>query len=572
MIRCLHVRNLAIVKEATLDLGPGLNLLTGETGAGKSILVDALLLGLGGRAETDQVRTGEERASVAIEFEVASPEARAFLEEHGYPLEQGHVVVQREVAAEGRGRAFIGGVPAPIADLRAFGALVVAIHGQHQHQTLLEPAAHLPLLDREGGAADLLPEMAEAARALREAEARLVSLRDGAQRLAQRVDLLTWQVQEIDAAALQPGERAALRAERERLRHAEQILRHGREAFDALYEGEGAALARLAEGIRAAREVARYEPGLDADLERAEAARSEIEEVAFRLRDLTARLQPDPQRLQAADDRLQQIETLLRKYAPGGDEAAIAAYRDGAAEELRTLTDGGATVAGLEEQVERLRTRALEAAGALSRRRRAAAAALERQVEKELAGLAMTGTRFAVDRRLRPGPGSGLWVEGEEVAVDAAGYDVVEFLLSANRGEALRPLHAVASGGELSRIMLALEVVRLGRSAPRSLVFDEVDAGVGGAVAEVLGRKLRALAATHQVLCVTHLAPIASQADRHARVTKRAARGRTEAVVEPLDARGRVQEVARMLAGESVTASALKHAAEMLSKGAPRQG
>jgi DNA repair protein RecN (Recombination protein N) len=569
MIRCLHVRNLAIVREATLDLGPGLNLLTGETGAGKSILVDALLLGLGGRAESDLVRTGEERGSVAIEFEVTSPAARAFLDEHGYPLEQGHVVVQREISAAGRGRAFIGGVPAPIGDLKSFGALVVSVHGQHQHQTLLDPASHLPLLDREGDASALLPAMAEAARALGEATARLASLRDGAQRLAQRVDLLRWQIQEIDAAALQPGERESLRAERERLRHAEQILRSGREAFEALYEGEGAALARLAEGIRAAREVARFEAGLDADLDRAEAAKSEIEEVAFRLRDLTTRLQPDPQRLQAADDRIRQIDGLLKKYAPGEDEAGIGAFREAAAEELRTLTDGGATVAELEEKVERLRGTALLTAQDLSRRRKIAAAALERRVEEELRSLAMDGTRFAVDLRPRPGPGSGVWVEGEEVAVDAAGYDVVEFLLSANRGEALRPLHMVASGGELSRIMLALEVVRLAHESPRTLVFDEVDAGVGGAVAEVLGRKLRALAATHQVLCVTHLAPIASQADRHARVAKRTARGRTEAWVEPLDARGRVQEVARMLAGESITPSALKHAADML-KGAAR--
>jgi DNA repair protein RecN (Recombination protein N) len=568
MIRCLHVRNLAIVKEATLDLGPGLNLLTGETGAGKSILVDALLLGLGGRAEADLIRTGEERGSVAIEFEVNAPAARAFLEEHGYPLEQGHVVVQREIAAGGRGRAFIGGVPAPVGDLRTFGALVVSIHGQHQHQTLLDPSTHLGVLDREGDASDLLPAMADAARGLGDAAARLASLRDGAQRLAQRIDLLNWQIQEIDGAKLEPGERETLRAERERLRHAEQILRHGREAFDALYEGEGAALARLAEGIRAAREVARYEAGLDADLDRAEAARSEIEEVAFRLRDLAARLQPDPQRLQAADDRIRLIDGLLRKYAPGGDETAIGAFRDAAAAELRTLTDGGATVSELEEKVERLRGTALETAQRLSKRRKAAAAALERRVGQELASLAMEGTRFAVDLRLRPGPGSGLWVEGEEVAVDDAGYDVVEFLLSANRGEALRPLHSVASGGELSRIMLALEVVRLQHQTPRTLVFDEVDAGVGGAVAEVLGRKLRALAANHQVLCVTHLAPIASQADRHARVAKRAVRGRTEAFVEPLDARGRVQEVARMLAGESITPSALKHAADMLKSAA----
>ena len=570
MIRCLHVRNLAIVKEATLDLGPGLNLLTGETGAGKSILVDALMIGLGARGDADFVRGGEERGSVAIEFDLAdNAPALAFLTERGYtPEPDGALVVRREIAASGRGRAFIGGAPAPVSDLRALGALTVAVHGQHQHQVLLDPARHRECLDRHAGLDAALEEMAAAFAELDAARSRLASLRDGSQRLAQRIDLLTWQVQEIDAAAVQPGERTSLRAERERLRHAETILRHGRLAVDAIYEGDGAALARLAEGIRAAREVARFEPGLDADLDRVEAGRSEIEEVAFRLRDLTSRLQPDPVRLQAVDDRVQQIEGLLKKYAPGGDEGGLQAYRDAAAAELRTLTDGSETVSALHARVASLSERAASLALDLSRRRRAAAQVLERRLEAELGDLAMSGTRFAVDSRLRPSPGSGVWIEGEEVAVDAAGCDVVEFLLSANRGEALRPLAAVASGGELSRLMLGLEVVLLSPSPRRTLVFDEVDAGVGGAVAEVLGRKLKSLAASHQVLCVTHLAPIASQADRHARVTKRVAGARTEVAVEPLDAPQRVREIARMLAGETLTASSLKHAEEMLARGA----
>jgi DNA repair protein RecN (Recombination protein N) len=354
------------------------------------------------------------------------------------------------------------------------------------------------------------------------------------------------------------------------LRNAESLLNHGRGALDALYDGEGSALARLAEGVRAAREVARYDSGLAEDMARVEAARAEVEEMAYRLRDFVERLSPDPERLQAVDDRLQLLEALQRKYAPGGDEASILAYRDASAEELRQITGGGESVADLERRVQALREAALEVALELSRRRRAAAAGLEGAIEAGLGEMAMPGTRFAIDFRHRASPGSGQWVEGEEVAVDGAGCDVVEFLLSANRGEALRPLAAVASGGELSRIMLALEVVLLGSAASRTLVFDEVDAGIGGAVAEVVGRKLKALARTHQVLCVTHLAPIATLADRHVRVAKKIVRGRTEVVIEPLDGAGRVREVARMLAGETVTPTALKHAADMLERAGGR--
>jgi DNA repair protein RecN (Recombination protein N) len=570
MIRCLHVRNLAIIKEATLELGPGLNLLTGETGAGKSILVDALMLGLGARAETELVRTGTEKCSVEIEFDLSGHSAAlAFLEEKGYATEGGAVVVHREVAA-GRSRGFVGGVLAPAADLRALAALCVAVHGQHQHQALLDPARHRELLDRRAALGDGLAAMARAAADLSEATARLHSMRDGAQRIAQRIDSLRWQAQEIDAAQVRPQERAALRSERELLRHAEAVLGHCRGAIDALYDGEGAAVARLAEGLRAAREVVRFEAGLAEDLARGEAAGAEIEELALRLRDFAARLNPDPQRLEAVDERLHLVEALLRKCVPGGDETALAEYRDAIGEELRQLTDGGESVADLEEKVGRLRESAAACATDLSRARHAAAARLEKEIAAELALLAMPGTRFSVDLRMRPSPGSGVWIDGEEVAVDAAGCDVVEFALSANRGEVLRPLAAVASGGELSRVMLALEVALLGSASSRALVFDEVDAGIGGAVAEVVGRKLKSLAAGHQVICVTHLAPIASQADRHVRVAKRVVRGRTEVELEVLDGNGRVRELARMMAGETITPSALKHAAEMLTRGASR--
>ena len=567
MIRSLNVQNIAIIKDARLDLGAGLNVLTGETGAGKSILVDALMLGLGARAEAGLVRTGSERAAVQIEFDVAgNPAALAWLAERGYAAEDGAVVVHREIVPPARSRAFIGGTLAPAGDLRAFASMALAIHGQHQHQVLLDPARHLDLLDRKAGNGDRLGAMRAAAAALADAGARLASMRDGAQRLEQRVDMLRWQMQEIDQAAPQAGERAALKAERDLLRNAETVLRQGQGALDALYDGDGSALARLAEGLRAAREVARFEPALGEDLQAVEAARATIEELAYRLRAFLERFNADPQRLQTVDDRLQRLDALLRKYAPGGDEEALLLHRARAQAELQQLTGGGESVADLERQVETLRVEAAALATDLSRRRRAAAAPFERAIESGLSEIAMPGTRFAVDFRLRPAPGSGLWIEGEEVAVDGAGCDVVEFLLAAHRGEAMRPLASVASGGELSRLMLALEVVLLGHASPRTLVFDEVDAGIGGAVAEAVGRRLKALAREHQVICVTHLAPIATRADRHVRVAKRVARGRTEVDLETLDADGRVREVARMLAGETVTPSALRHAAEMLER------
>jgi DNA repair protein RecN (Recombination protein N) len=571
MIRCLHISNLAIIREATLDLGPGLNVLTGETGAGKSIVVDALALVLGGRSEAEMIRAGEPRASVEALFDVGGrPAAAAFLAERGYALEGDGVLARREIAPLGKGRAFLGGTLAPVQDLKALGALLVDLHGQHQHQSLLDPARHRALLDRQGDFGGDPQAMARAAADLRAAEARLASMRDGAQRIAQRIDMLRFQVEEIDRAAVKPGERAALRAEKELQRNAGTILRHCRLAYEALYDSESAALSRLSESLREVRELLRFDPALEAEWSRAEAARSELLELSVLLRDYPARMSFEPHRLEAIEERLVLLEGLLRKYAPGGDEDGILAHREAAARELSELGGGGETVADLEARVESLRQEALRIAARLSRQRHETAAALERRLERELGDLAMGRTRFAVDFRSEPAAGSGIWVEGEEVAVDAAGYDVVEFYLSANQGEALRPLASVASGGELSRIMLALEVVLRLQSESRSLVFDEVDAGIGGAVAEAVGRKLKALAATHQVICVTHLPQIASQADRHVVVSKRAARGRTEVDLEVLDEAGQVRELARMLAGERVTSTALRHAAELLQRGAGR--
>jgi len=568
MLRCLHITNLAIVRELTLDLGPGLNLLTGETGAGKSILVDALSLVLGGRSGTEMIRSGADRASVEAEFDVASNRAaRQCLDERGYRVEDGSIVVRREILAQGKGRAFVGGSLAAVADLRALGSILVDLHGQHQQQVLLTPASHRDLLDRHAGLDAELDEMAAAARRLQEAIARQSALREGADRREARIDLLRSRADEIERAAVQPGERSRLRAERDLLRNAETILRHARQSYDTLYEGEGAAVSRLAEAIRDLRELARFDASLRDDLARAESARADLQDISTMLRDYPERLQFEPQRLQAIDDRIQMLEALVRRHAPGGDEDDLLRLGVEAKAELDALTGGADSRDEIDRLVQALGDAALSRASSLSRGRSGAARVLEREIEKELAGLAMAKSRFAIDLRPRVQSGSGLRVGDEEVAVDGTGYDVVEFLLSANPGEPPGPLSEVASGGELSRVMLAFEVVLRRQAEPRSLVFDEVDAGIGGAVAEAVGRRLKSLSRHHQVICVTHLPQIASYADRHVRVGKRQARGRTEVEVDVLDDQGKVEELARMLAGETVTPAALRHAAEMRARG-----
>ncbi|HXU11410.1 MAG TPA: DNA repair protein RecN [Candidatus Binatia bacterium] len=568
MLRCLHITNLAIVRELTLDLGPGLNLLTGETGAGKSILVDALSLVLGGRSGTEMIRSGADRASVEAEFDVASNRAaRQCLDERGYRVEDGSIVVRREILAQGKGRAFVGGSLAAVADLRALGSILVDLHGQHQQQILLTPASHRDLLDRHAGLDPELDEMAAAARRLQEAVARQSALREGADRREARIDLLRSRADEIGRAAVQPGERSRLRAERDLLRNAETILRHARQSYDSLYEGEGAAVSRLAEAIRDLRELARFDASLRDDLARAESARADLQDISAMLRDYPERLQFEPQRLQAIDDRIQMLEALVRRHAPGGDEDDLLRLGVEAKAELDALTGGADSGKEIDRLVQVLGDEALRRASSLSRARSGAARVLEREIEKELAGLAMAKSRFAIDLRRRVQAGSGLRAGDEEVAVDGTGYDVVEFLLSANPGEPPGPLSEVASGGELSRVMLAFEVVLRRQAEPRSLVFDEVDAGIGGAVAEAVGRRLKSLSRQHQVICVTHLPQIASYADRHVRVGKRQARGRTEVEVDVLDDQGKVEELARMLAGETVTPAALRHAAEMRARG-----
>jgi DNA repair protein RecN (Recombination protein N) len=563
MLRELSIRNLAVVEEAAVPFAPGLNVLTGETGAGKSIVVDAILLLTGARAQPDWIRTGADTAVVSAVFEIdpAGPVA-AVLDEAGHRVVDGELVIRRELVRSGRHRAFVNDAAATVALLERLGELLVELHGQHEHQRLLEPARQLLLLDRFAEADDRRERVGALVRRWEEARGALRRLREETREAARQEDLYRFQISEIDALQLRDGEEDELRAERGRLQHAERIAAGLQEALGLLYEDQQSAAARLARAAALLRDVSRHEPEAAAPIEAIEGAQAYLEDVVGRARALRDRAVFDPERLEQIDARLDAIVKLKRKY--GDSVAAILAHRHEAASALERITRHDEIAAEMERAVAEAAGAAVAEAAALSEARTRAAERLERLVQKEIRGLGMEHGRFRVALRREPagadelGAGEGPWRVGPR------GAETIELLLSANPGEELRPLAKVVSGGELSRVMLAAKTVLAAADEVPVLVFDEVDAGIGGRVADVVGQKLRASAAGRQVLCVTHLAPIAAYAGHHLLVEKRVTRGATRTSVTGLDTGARVDEIARMLGGERVTETSRRHARELL--------
>lgn len=572
MLRELSVRDLALIERVDLDFAPGFNVLTGETGAGKSILVDAIALALGGRAAPDAVRAGAERARVDALFEVGHlPALASVLEELGLEAEEGTLLVARELGPGGRSACRVNGRPATLSMLRRLAPLLVEIQGQHEFQRLFRPEEHLALLDASGG-----EELARAraafgarARAAAELERRLRRLAGSEQERLQRLDLLRYQIDEIAAAGLRAGEEAELAERRQVLAHARRLLEAAAAAHDALAGGSGpglaAGLARCAEELG---RLAAIDPRLRAPAELLREAAVQAEEAAGQLRRYRDGLEVDPAELERVEERLELLRRLQKKYGPTA--AAILEYRRRAEEELARLAGAAEEAAALEGQLAGLRSELAELAGALRAARRRAAERLERAVEAELAALAMPGARFRVALSACPDP-DGLPVEGEAVAWDERGADRAEFLFSANPGEEPQPLGRVASGGEAARVMLALRSALAGADATPTLVFDEVDAGLGGRAAQAVAARLAGLARSHQVLCVTHLASVAAAADRHIVVSKRPAGGRTVVEARVLAAEERAPEIARMLAGV-VGEPSLAHARALLAEAARARG
>ncbi|HEU4662899.1 MAG TPA: DNA repair protein RecN [Dokdonella sp.] len=553
MLESLYVKDFAIVGEAEIAFGPGMTVVTGETGAGKSLLVDALLLLAGGRADASMVRHGCERAELSATFDLGGrADLRDWLVAEDLD-EDGACQLRRVVRSEGSSRAWINGRPVTLTQLKALAARLIEIHGQHEHQALLDRAQQLALLDAFGAHDAETAEVARTARAWRDTNARIAELSRGEDH-AERIEWLGHQVEELDRHALAPDDLAALEERHRRLANSGQLLQ-GCAALAERLDGDGEfALLRLV--ARAQHETASL-AALDERLapvgELIDAAQIQLSEANDALARYQSTLDLDPDSLADAEAQLGKLHELARKHRVR--MADLKPHADGLREELETLRGAGASIATLRELEQRQRKAWQAAAKALGQRRTATAKALSDAVSALMGELGMRGGRFEV--QLEP---------NDEGDPDPQGAERCEFLVSANPGQPPRALRKVASGGELSRISLAIEVAALGSDTIGTMVFDEVDSGIGGAIAEVVGQKLHALGARAQVLCVTHLPQVAAQGDRHLRVSKSSDGDSTETRIDVLDGKPRQEEVARMLGGIEITRETLAHARQMLGK------
>ena len=563
MLRELTIRNLAVLEEAKVAFAAGLNVLTGETGAGKSIVIDALLLVRGARVQADLIRTGAETASVEAVFEVPpSGPVATILDEAGHAPADGQLVIKRELSRSGRHRVFVNDSAATVGLLERLGDVLVEIHGQHEHQRLMEPARQLDLLDRFADCEEARLRLGERWWQWDTARSELARIRDEAREGARKEELYRWELSEIDAVQLRDGEEDELRGERRRLQNAERIYAGLQEVMDLLQEDAQAAGARLGRAASLLHDLSRFDPDVGAPIEALEGAQAYVEDAVARARALRDRAVMDPDRLRLVDERLDAISGIKRKY--GETSAAVSAYREEIARALDRIERHDAIVEETEAEVARASEAASRQGRELSETRAEAAPLLERLIQRELRTLGMDHARFRVALRREVAGAEDLASGPDGWRLGARGAESAEFLLSANPGEELKPLAKVVSGGELSRTMLAIKTILAASEDVPSMVFDEVDAGIGGRVADAVGHKLRQTAAGRQVLCVTHLAPIAAYAEHHLLVDKRVAKGATKTTVTALDAGGQVEEIARMLGGERITDASRRHARELL--------
>ena len=555
MLRELTIKNVAVIDEVSVAFVTGLNVLTGETGAGKSILIDALQLVLGARSSDELLRAGTDEAMVEAAFE-PGPESRvpALLDAEGIPAEPGEfLILRRHLFRDGKSKAYANGRLTSAATLRGLGESLVDIHGQQAGQPLLDPRRHRELLDAFAG----LTQEARIYRARygqwqelkREREGLLLAERER----AQRQDLLEFQRREIEAARLEAGEEEALLAERAILVNHERLFTAVEQAYGALEESEAAILERLGTTMARVREAAAIDPRLRETLESLETGIVHLREASRGLRDYRGRLEYDPARLDAIESRLHEIGKLKRKY--GGSVGEVLDHLERVCKDLATLERSEARLGELDQALAEIQGDLLARAERLSSARQDAGRTLQKTLLAELVELGMAKAAFEV-RVARGAEGEG--------TLGPYGLDEVEFLISPNPGEPLKPLHRIASGGELSRVMLAIRAILAAADQTPTLIFDEVDAGIGGSMAETVGRKLVAASRQHQVLCVTHLPQIACFADQHVVVAKRAAHDRTQTTVRVLHGVERTQEIARMLGGPSRSATPVQHATELL--------
>ena len=545
MLRFLRIRNLAVVESVDVEFEPGFNVLTGETGAGKSIIVEAVGLLLGDRASSDLVRTGETQATIEAIFEVPG---NAGAEPH-------ELIIRRDITDHGRSRSFINGALATAGALRDLSHRLVELHGQHEHQALLDPATHLPLLDSYAGLESTAAAVASAWNAVRGLREQLDRSRMDEREKSARLDLIAFQLSEIEKASPKTGEDEELAATKQVLASAERIQRLCEESYSSLYESDAAILSGLGGVWKRVGELAAIDPQFAPYVDARDAIKGQLEDLAFFLRSYSDGVDASPERLQQVEDRLALLERLKRKHGPALQDVIDKGASLRREQEL--LTGASEEAGELHRRLEEAAEAFLKAARTLSKARRTAAKRFASEIETLLADLAMARTRFDVRFNEVELPAE-QWSE--------RGVDQAEFFLSANVGEAVRPLAKIVSGGELSRVMLALKT--MGVTNPgRTLIFDEVDAGIGGRVADVVGSKLRELGAEFQVLCITHLPQIAARATTHFHIDKRVRGTRTMTSVTQLDDDSRVDEIARMIGGAHVTDGARSTARDFLATG-----
>jgi DNA repair protein RecN (Recombination protein N) len=559
----VYIENFAIIDTLHVRFAEGLNIVTGETGAGKSIMVDALTVALGGRGYTEFIRAGTQKSVVEAIFNLSNVSAAkkkaidyGFLDAEG---EETELLIRREITRSGRNRNLVNGHPATNVMVAELGDLLLDIHGQHEHQSILNADYHIELLDLYGKLLPLREQVSAAFRQFKKAERELRALRDVSRERIQHLDLLRFQQEEIAKAQLKPGEDEALLQERKILAGAEQLASGAAVIYEILYSDHGAVLEKLGDLLRRLEELAKIDESLDSHLKSCESIQYHLEDVAFSIRDYAQSIEVDPYRLEEVEKRIDELTTLKRKYGNSIEEI-LTFYQD-IGQELESFDVRETRITALEKEYEMLRGTLQQLSQKLSRNRQQVAESFKKQVMEELAVLGMEKTRFSVDFKA---------AGTEHTPFTAKGMDKIEFLIAPNPGEPMKPLSKIASGGEISRIMLGLKTLLGSVDQIPTMVFDEIDTGIGGKIAEIVGKKLEQVSSSHQVICITHLPQIACKGAAHFHVEKHTEADRTITSIQLLSAQQRLDEIAKMLGGETITRTTLQHAREMLEKKAVR--